>query len=114
MCATPDGQVFGTAVEINFDYRDPYKKIMHDFIKLVDSRDCYLQRVYVAVGRNTGFRELVMNGLECADINFMLPRDLYVLVAELSSHSLWEAITTTECAPEVLSWTTVAFPKKCN
>jgi len=61
---SPLGPV-GTAMEVNYNYRDS-QKIMQDFVKLLDPSNGFGEAVYLAYGRSADFANLVAAGYQSA------------------------------------------------
>jgi hypothetical protein len=112
--ATRCGPRYGVAVELNFDYRDGYKKIKQDIQKLIDPDNAYQQALYFAYGKKRRSYESVILGIERAfndfaenQPEFRLPLGLHVIVVEYirgQGHRVREARTTQPCKPSELDW----------
>ncbi len=111
----------GVAVELNFNYRDGYKKIRQDIQKLIDPANAYRESLYFAYCKKCDFFEAVTQGIEraCKEFeethpNFRLPLGLHVIVAEYTrtgGHVVREASVEVPCLPSDLQWAETTIPR---
>lgn len=105
----------GSAVELNFNYRDGYKKIVQDMQKLIDPNAAYSECTYFAYGKKRRFFEEVVAGVGRVfeyfaedSPTFRLPAGLHIIVAEYlrgNGHKVHETCVVSECTPSELQWT---------
>jgi hypothetical protein len=107
------GSQSGVAVEVNWNYNDPFK-VQRDLCKLIDPKNAYTEALYFAYGRSADLLKTVQEGVERAfknfteaDSRFLLPAGLRIIVAVRQRHR--EAVThftyiAEPCTPSQLSW----------
>ena len=111
----------GVAVELNFDYRDGYKKIRQDIQKLIDPANAYHESLYFAYCKKRNFFEAVTQGIECAfrefeeaRPDFRLPSGLHVIIVEhvrAGGHTVRETSVEVPCVPCDLQWVETPVPQ---
>jgi hypothetical protein len=111
----------GVAVELNFNYRDGYKKIRQDIQKLIDPANAYQESLYFAYCKKRNFFEAVTQGIERAfrefeeaREDFRLPAGLHVIIVEYvrnGNHIIREASVEVPCLPSDLQWVETTVPR---